>query len=516
MQDDSVYSQIQIALNEIYDKRRLVAICFAMISIAILAVGLKWPETYESSTTLLWDKSQVIKPLLEGTAITNPGSEQVQIAKEVIYSNRSLETLIQKAELNIKDSGRQMSDREVEILKSVLREKIVIEWGKNNILRISYKSSSPEEAYLVVSIVSKLFIEETTQNQKDESFKAYQFIQSQVDNYQAKLNRINQSISDFKASNLEIQVDTIQAVNNRISNLSQQIETTSLQLKEAKIQRDSLAEQLAIESVKTTAEGVVTVRNKRLADLESQLARLRLTYTETYPDVVQLKEQIEFIKQELAQGGAGLTEQIETAEDSRRRSARSELYNRLKQQIADQETTIKTLEARKADLEARFAQEISRSSDVNQVVSTLEELSRDQAVTKQLYDKLLIKLENARVSLNLELESAGSMFKVQEPPVIPLVPQGLRFLHFAIASLVFGLGIPIGAIIVLLQIDPRIRDTDSLDLKGGIQVIGRVGSFRNARELRAQTFATVQSVLIVILSLAAISCLSLMRYYEII
>ncbi len=513
MQDLSLYKQIVISLYEIFDKRRLVAVTFAVIALTIVAVGLQWPQTYQSSTTLLWDSSQIIQPLLEGAAITNTGREQQQIAREVIYSNKNLDILIRKAELDIDKNGKRLSDRQLEILKSRLRTDIVVDRGKNNTLTISYQSASPEVAFLVVSIISKLFIEDITQNKKDDSYKAYQFIQSQVDEYENKLNEINQRIVQFKSENVEVQVDSTQAVSTRINLLNTQIETASLELREALIQRDSLLEQLAIESQKSTAQGEVEVRNERLVELENRLGQLRLSYTDTYPDIVQLKEQIAYLKNQERQNA-----QAPPVVDSSSRGRRSELFNILKRQVAELETVIKTLEARKADLEQRFTQEIERSSDVNFVVSKLEELSRDQAVTKQLYDKLLVKLENARVSLNLELESAGALFKVQEPPVIPLVPQGLRFLHFAIASVVFGMGIPIGAIVGLLQIDPRLRDADSLELddKHAVEVLGQVPRYKTPREMRGEKFVTAQAVVIVTFTLAVVSATSLMRYYELI
>ena len=102
--------------------------------------------------------------------------------------------------------------------------------------------------------------------------------------------------------------------------------------------------------------------------------------------------------------------------------------------------------------------------------------------------------------------------------VIPLVPQGLRFLHFAIASVVLGMGIPVGGIIGLLQIDPRLRDVDGLDNGGesSIPVLGEVPRYKTLREIRHDKFVTAQAVIIVSLTLAVVSTVSLMHYYEII
>lgn len=515
MQDLPFDKQVRIALNEIIDRRRACSIWFAIVSLTIIAIGLQWPKTYESSTTLLRDQAEVVRPLLEGTAVTGSSAQHSEIAKEVIYSNRNLDTVIDKAGLRVDKTGVPLSDREVEILKAELRKRIKIERSGADILKISYTSSDPEEAYVVVSIASNLFIADTTQKKKSGSQEAYSFIQKQVDEYKQKLDEINRKINEFKAENLEIQVDSTGGINSRIAQLNEEIRRTALELKEAGILRESLIEQLGIESQKSSAEEVVNSQQARLEELESQLNTLRLTYTDTYPDIVQLKEQIRSLKKKLSEDSVkpGVT----ASEDKRSSgTVRTALYERLNRQIVDQETLIKTLEARKLDLDLRFNQELARSSKVNQLVSKLEELSRDREVTQLIYNQLLTRKENAQVSLNLEMENAGSLFKVQEPPTIPLVPKGLRFLHFAIASVVLGIGIPIGVIVGLLLIDPRIRHEDSADLEDDIPVIGIIPTFRSRRDVVRQRLITAQSIAIFVLSMAAITGLSLSRYYEII
>ncbi len=137
MQNLSLDKQLLIFLNEALDKRRLFAITFSIISISILIIGLSWPKSYESSTTLLWNKANVLKPLLEGTAETNTGYEQSRIASEVIHSNKNLGILIEKSGLDYSPTGKKLSDRELEFLKTQLRGLILLKLGKNNTLKIS-------------------------------------------------------------------------------------------------------------------------------------------------------------------------------------------------------------------------------------------------------------------------------------------------------------------------------------------------------------------------------------------
>lgn len=522
MQNLSLDKQLLIFFNEAFDKRLLFAVTFSIISITIVIVGLLWPKTYVSSTTLLWNKARLLKPLLEGTAAIDTGNENSRIAREVIHSNKNLQLLIDETGLNITASGGRLSDRDNEILKAKLRTLILLEVRKNNIIKISYKNSNPELAFHVVSVISQLFIEESASKKKTDSTAAYKFIEKQVNEYLFKLEAITKSIDEYKSQNIELQVDTTTSVNARVSNLKEKIKLSSLELKEAQIQKDSLTEQLAIESAKSNFVEEENVNNERLISLENRLNTLRLSYTEGYPDIVQLKEQIRNLKNRIAanaisqsSGAAGASK---SAQNNLIRgvNAKSALFQRLRQQLSAIETRIRTLTARKNDQAIQLEFELGRSGEVSRVFNRLQELSRDYGVTKTLYDRFLTKRENARVSLNLENENAGSVYEIQEPPTIPLVPQGFRFLHFVLGSIFMGFAIPGGIIFGLLLIDTRIRHEDEIAQDDSIPIIGVVPIFKNNTDLKKQRFATVQSGIIFFLSLAALVTLSLSRFYEVI
>jgi len=195
---------------------------------------------------------------------------------------------------------------------------------------------------------------------------------------------------------------------------------------------------------------------------------------------------------------------------------KSALYLQLQQQLSANETTLRTLSARKEDQENQLLLELERSGEVNQLISQLQGLSREYGVTKNLYNNLLAKRENSRISLNLENQSEGSLYRVRQPPTRPSVPKGLRFVHFAFGSIIVGIGLPLAIILGLLILDPRIRHEDDLDLGEKIPVIGVISNFQNENDLKKQRLATIQSVIIFSLSFIVLASLSLSRYVEVI
>ncbi len=526
MQEISLAKQLETFVNEVIDKRVWVSIGFAIVSITILVIGVYWPKVYESKATILWSNTSSLSPLLEqNVARSTTINDQADIAREIILSNKILDQLIEKAGLDKDADGKPLTERQRELLKGGLRRTLKISNLGKRLIVISYRSKDPEKAYLITSIVSELFIQETRSVKNQSSQAAYDFINRQVQDYKNKLDKINRQIIDFRKQNVDLDSDTRTGVNNRVNTLKNLIRETRLQLTEAQVQKKSLQEQLDRErrrieqqlaASRAQASNRVIQSNyeERLKTLQTRLDTLRLSYTDDYPDIVQLKEQIRNLKLQIEQEKK---ERKNAPEPTASGSAPVEfepspLYENLSNEIAGIETNIKTLEARIEDASTRLEKELQRASQVNALESQLEEMTRDLDVTQAIYDDLLTRRENARVSLNLQLENQGSTFKIQEPAVVPLVPVGLRFLHFALASLVLGIAVPLGLIFALVILDPRIRNEEAIDPEVlDIPIIGVVGHYANDRDKQLERRKTRLSIAIVGLTLLVLAAIVLLK-----
>ncbi|MDH5512640.1 MAG: hypothetical protein OEY27_05425, partial [Gammaproteobacteria bacterium] len=118
---------------------------------------------------------------------------------------------------------------------------------------------------------------------------------------------------------------------------------------------------------------------------------------------------------------------------------------------------IDLLTARITETKRELAAQLDRGKRVHGGEATLAELTRDYQVNRDIYQDLLRRRENARVSMNLDKDNKGLTIKVQEPAIPPREPSGLRFLHFVIAGFVLALALPLGFLFTKLHFDPRIR-----------------------------------------------------------
>src|SRR5690606_21256826 len=104
------------------------------------------------------------------------------------------------------------------------------------------------------------------------------------------------------------------------------------------------------------------------------------------------------------------------------------LYQQLRSDQARVRSDMAALRARISESEQLLENELERGRRVADSEAALAELTRDYEVNRDIYQDLLRRRENARVSMSLDAEQRGLTFRVQESAALPLQPTGLRML----------------------------------------------------------------------------------------
>jgi hypothetical protein len=87
METTFVVDLVKAVWREIIEWRTWVVGMFITLSLGVLAVGLYWPERYETSTMLYADVTNIIEPLLRGRAEVT-SIDRSQEAREKIYTRK--------------------------------------------------------------------------------------------------------------------------------------------------------------------------------------------------------------------------------------------------------------------------------------------------------------------------------------------------------------------------------------------------------------------------------------------
>lgn len=488
----SALAVLSVARKEVARRPLLLFGMFATIALGSLALGIVLPKRYTSTTTILVEESNIIAPLMEGRAVPTGVAKRASIAREVAFSRRVMDEILRVGGWLAAHPDPLMQER----LIDQITDRTHISTPRDNLIQISYTDSDPERSFEVTKRFADLVIEESLATKGRESRDAYEFINSQVSQYHRKLTEAEGKLEQYRQANPDARAGIETDVNARIGELRRLVETSRMELLDLKSQEGALQAQLSGESevamVQTRAGQLIG----RLAELKTEHDRLLLTYTEQHPDVIRVEHQIRDLELELRK------------EDARRQSRQENfsgaldgpatfnpLYAELKSKQAEVRRRGAAMGSRISAGEVLLGQELARSGRIAASESSLSELSRDYEVNRDLYQDLLKRRENARVSMNLDAEQRGLSFRIQEPATKPLRPSGLRLLHVAGAGLVLALLVPVLFLFGVLKLDPRVRAAKQIEHESGLPLLGTVPRLLTARHrsrsMRQLTFASL-------------------------
>ena len=456
-----------------------MAIVFALIALASLVVGILWPRSYVASTTILAQGSDIIQPLLEGRAVPTGVTDHAGMARQVVFSRKVLEDALQHGGW----MDAQPSALEQDRLMEQIKDRTLVTSPRPELVQISYRDSDPHRTFEVTRRLGEKFIEQSRAAKERESREAFEFIDSQVNDYHKKLTDAEEGLLRYRSANADAQPGSATDANARISALRTQVEQARLSLMEQQSRESALVAQLSGESEVTAVQTRAGLYRAQLIELQSQLDRLLLTYTEQYPDVVRTRMQMQDVQRQLAEEEARRNQPGAGAAQTPFDNAQfNPLYQELKLRLGELRREIAATRSRMGSSEGMLAAELDRSRRIAASEGALAELTRDYEVNRDIYQDLLRRRENARVSMVLDQEQRGLTFRIQDPAILPLRPSGLRLAHFAGAGLLLGLAIPFGLLLALVRFDPRVRSARQLERTTGISVLATVPTYATARE----------------------------------
>ena len=459
----------RILFNEAFAYRKFIVVIFFTVVAVALVLGAGWPKTYTSSATIFVEEKNIIQSLMQGAAVATDVMDRAKIAREVIYSHKVMNKVLE-------DGGwldEDLSAAEREDLIAKLKKQTTVSTVGTNLIKIEFKDSDPERAFKTAKTYTEVFIAESLGTKIQESRSAFNFIDAQVKEYQAKLQAADDKIKQFRAAGLDARPP--RDPNRRGESLQTRLEQTRMELQEAQTKRDSLEKQLA----KEMATAVTYTREReyrdRLTAAQSQLAALRVNYQDTYPDIVRLKKEVEELQQLIA------TEQkLHPGQAAMSEASTSLLHQQMKEEINRTNTLIDTLTARLMGTERFINAENENARRYGG--TTLSELMRSYEVNQNILDDLLKRRENARVSMNLDREKQGVSLRINDEAVLPTQPSGPTFVQFALGGLILALLLPVVLIYGKNQLDARIRSKSVITEKLNLPLAAVVPHLSTARE----------------------------------
>ena len=471
-------SIVRIIQKEIWIRRRLVIAIYVTTSLLFLAAAWFWPKVYTSSSSVLVDQQNILRPLMEGTAETTRVESRAAMA--IIFSQRTIRKLLESETWQHLVDG-EINSQDIESMGQRLSGATSIKNTGENIIEIAYTSKDPIKAYQTTQLMTDIFIEDSITTKRKESRDAFEFIDTQAKSYQEKLKQAESAIKEFRSKNIDASSTAKQNATERLIELKRELETVELDLSSAESSLSNYQSQLAGKANFTDQASIAreNLLNERIAALESRLAELKLNYHDTYPDIIQLKGQIADLQKQV-----DLEVQRRDAEQSPSSVSKptGETAQFIRSQISTAENTVASLKARQRQLLSLMENERQTLDKISSVEAEIAELTRDYEVNQRYYQNLLNQRENARISMNIDLQNQGLTLKIQEPASVPVTPKGLHFSHIVLAGLVLSLAIPIAIIYGLTLLDQKVRTELTIQKVFDIPVLANVSTLKTVKD----------------------------------
>jgi uncharacterized protein involved in exopolysaccharide biosynthesis len=189
--------------------------------------------------------------------------------------------------------------------------------------------------------------------------------------------------------------------------------------------------------------------DQQLARLRAELVDLSSRYTDEYPDVIKLKEQIaktEKVRKELIAAPKKPVDEDAASREIDGLETNAPLAQ-LQGQLKANQLEISNREHRIDELQERINEYQARLNAAPATEQQFAEVTRGYDQSKAIYDDLLKKKNASEMATSMEQLQEGEHFTVLDPPSLPTKPDFPNRLKFCGIGL--GLGLVVGAIVVI-------------------------------------------------------------------
>jgi len=208
-------------------------------------------------------------------------------------------------------------------------------------------------------------------------------------------------------------------------------------------------------------EGAGTYASQK-DSLTKQLDELRLKYTENHPDVIATKKRLS---------------DLESKKDTDAYNIKSDpRYKELKNQLVMTDIEIKRFQSEEASTGAQINRYRARIENVPSREQDMSSLMREYQNTKETYDQLMKKSQEAQQAENLERRQKGEQFRVIDPARVPEKPFSPDIPRVLLIGLALSIGCAFGSAIIREQLDRSFHDAGDVELTLGLRVLATIPS----------------------------------------
>jgi succinoglycan biosynthesis transport protein ExoP len=449
-------ARVGAAVSSLLRRRWLGLAVFGLVLSGIVSFAKALPNLYQSSATVL-----VERPASSERA--DDVESRLQSIRQEILSRTRLAELIDRFDLY--PSLRRVASQEA-VVEQMRRDVRIEAFGLDLAsghgtiaFSLGYRGRDPQKVTQVANALASSYIEEDKLLRERHTRATTSVLQAQLEEVKQRLALQETRIADFKKSHpgeLPMQADAGMAALER---LEAQVRTTAEARTTAIDRRATL---LRDGGEPESAAADADPDRARLEKLGQELLELRTRFSDRYPDVVHKQAEFDSL--------AALV-------------AKKPRVDRALPQLEQVNKEIRGLQAEEARLRGQIAGYRRRAEGAPWREQEYQALSRDYATTRDFYDSLLKRYEEAQLAEAPEGRPRQQRLRLLDPAIVPrdaLAPDRLRLAMF---GLIAALGLGVLAVAAAERLDTSFHSSGQLRDHTRLPILARIP--RVSSELRA-------------------------------
>ncbi len=477
-------------------KKRKLLLFLPFLTVLITVMGFSFLITpvYESSTTILLGKSQLlsrsIESILPGEPGYLPGQTEQRLAtiRSQILSSGFLIRLIQDLKLDqqqaiqnaAQSAVRDFPGYSVEEIKYILlidrlRRNIYVRFRGENLVEIVSRSNSPQRAAEMAKTLANIFIEENLRYELIGVREALEFSDEQLTIYKRKLDESEEKLKNFKQQAIRLNINEVSTNSANIREIASEADATRIELNSLRQQRSQLKQTLEMAGLsqyfKYSSSRLETLKT-RLSNLISDYTTLLTKYSWRDARVMSLTNQTKSILDEIQK-------QIETDLNSIEPTSDRNLINNLNEYLfsAYKEIFLQKKQEVLNNVVENLKRILSKQPDYEMTLANLE---KEVESNRKLYDAFVQQAQGSQISQQVQQKEAESKYRVLEPANAPLKPVKPNRPRVTIFGIALGLAVGLGSVIMAEILDHSFRKVEEAEEYLQLKVVGTIPRIESA------------------------------------
>ncbi|MDD4913460.1 MAG: lipopolysaccharide biosynthesis protein [Methylococcales bacterium] len=523
-------------LKIIKRRKKFVIIPFLAIFLLSIILSVVLPSVFRSTATILIEEQEIPSELVRST-VTTFADQRIQIISQRIMSRVNLMEIIKKYDLYAADLKTKTEER----ILDKMRKSIKVETVSADVIDprngvptkatiafiLAFDSPSPSLAQKVANELVSLFLKENIKSRTESADNAAIFLSEEKRHLKERIQEIQAKVAEFKKNNLNRLPEANSINQQEITTINNQLMLLDSQERSAAEHKFYLEGQLAQIDPNTSATNAVGQKvfdmHDRLKELQAQYPSLISRYSETHPDLVKIKHEIESLQKQI---GSSADIASLNAELTEKKSAYTSLLKQysdkhpdvqklqkeitaLQQAILDTKTQEFTNNEIKPDNPAYISTQTQLAavdSDIrslaqsrtmlNEKLEKLRKNMREAPLIEKEYMDMLQELDNtnnryrgvdaremeAQIAQQLEIQKKGERFTLIDPPQEPLEAYSPNRMVILILGFVVAIAGGFGALAMAEVLDSNIHSERTITQLLGVPPLATIPYLENHKE----------------------------------